>query len=112
MEAIKTKLNGVTNAIIANNPSALQLLTHLSSFTGYSLEVIKEYFNQSEESLKSLLDLIKKQPKQNWAFLIMEPDSNTFYWENDDDTFARLIQTDCQIKSQNGYKFHILIAFD
>lgn len=112
MEAIKTKLNGVTNAIIANDPDALQLLTHLSSFTGYSTEIIKDYFNQSEESLKTLLDLIKKQPKQNWAFLIMESNSNTFYWENDDDTFAQLILTDCKIKSQNGYLFHILICFD
>lgn len=112
METIKTKLNGITNLQNASNPAALQLLSHLANFTGYSIECIKRYFNHSEDALQSLLQLIQEQPKQNYAFLIMQTDDEVLYWENDDDTFAQLIQTDCPIKSQNGYKFHILIAFD
>lgn len=108
----KTTLNGVTNVKIANNPAALQLLNHLANFSGYPIECIKRYFNNSPEALSSLLELIQSQPKQNYAFLIMQTDDEVLYWENEDDTFAQLIQTDCKIKSQNGYKFHILIAFD
>lgn len=112
MEAIKTKLNDVNNLQNANNPTALRLLSHLANFSGYSIECIKRYFNNSSESLSSLLQLIQEQPKQNYAFLVMQTDDEILYWENDDDTWAQLIQTDCQIKSPNGYKFHILIAFD
>lgn len=112
MEAIKTKLNGITNLQNANNPAALRLLNHLANFSGYSIECIKRYFNNSEDALQSLLQHIQEQPKQNYAFLVMQTDDEVLYWENDDDTWAQLIQTDCQIKSPNGYKFHTLIAFD
>lgn len=109
---IKTKLNGVTNANIANNPVSLHLLSQITSFTGYPVDLIKEYFNNSSKELQSLLELIQSQPKQNWACLIMQTDDAILYWENDDDNFELLVQKDITIEYPNKYKFHILLCMD
>jgi len=101
MDIIKTKLNGVNNLQNANNPTALRLLNHLANFSGYSIECIKRYFNNSSESLSSLLQHIQEQPKQNYAFLVMQTDDEILYWENDDDTWAQLITKRLQISHLN-----------